>query len=182
MEVRSTLEHFSQGSGKRYKRDLKNTKALLRDGQHAVDQLVSLKLCSPYYLIFIHRTMFPLQMSFWRIRLSVRRAVLACDSLIDVAKPPLCRRQSITYTKVTVVMGNTDTETRKGQLPVHARRLRFCLAIVACWANVIVSRDTFPARDWLEDVATCRFGSGQSMGSIKLTIARENRTVRRMCL
>ena len=45
MDLRQQLEHLNdQQSGRRYKQDLKNTKALLRDAQHAIDQLVRLCL------------------------------------------------------------------------------------------------------------------------------------------
>jgi chromosome segregation ATPase len=43
MDLRQQLEHMNDhnSSGKRYKQDLKSTKALLRDAQQAIDQLVS---------------------------------------------------------------------------------------------------------------------------------------------
>jgi septal ring factor EnvC (AmiA/AmiB activator) len=45
MDLRQQLEHLNDNSsGKRYKHDLKSTKALLRDAQQAIDQLVSLIL------------------------------------------------------------------------------------------------------------------------------------------
>ena len=50
MDLRQQLEHLNvQQSGRRYKQDLKNTKALLRDAQHAIDQLV--RLCLALYLM-----------------------------------------------------------------------------------------------------------------------------------
>lgn len=49
MDLRQQLEHLNeQNSGRRYKQDLKNTKALLRDAQQAIDQLV--RFCLRLYL------------------------------------------------------------------------------------------------------------------------------------
>ena len=41
LELRTAMEQVDHRSGKRYKQDLRSTKALLRDAQLAIDQLVS---------------------------------------------------------------------------------------------------------------------------------------------
>lgn len=53
MDLRREVEHLKEhdSSGKRYKQDLKNTKALLRDAQQAIEQLVRYSLTTILILL-----------------------------------------------------------------------------------------------------------------------------------